>query len=155
MSLTITIPGAVNVTTGATAPATLTVGVGVPGATGPAGPGVPAGGTAGQALVKTSGTDYATGWADVSKEVSATFASGSWTGASAPYSQAVTVAGVTTTGKPPIIDVVLSDTYATAMLELNAYNLVYKFKVTADNTITAYAISAPTQAFDIHVKLVW
>lgn len=128
---------------------------GVQGETGATGAGVAAGGTAGQALVKTSGTDYATGWADVSKEVSATFASGSWTGASAPYSQAVTVAGVTTTGKPPIIDVVLSDTYATAMLELNAYNLVYKFKVTADNTITAYAISAPTQAFDIHVKLVW
>jgi hypothetical protein len=128
---------------------------GIQGETGATGAGVASGGTTGQALVKASGDDYDTEWADVSKEVSATFASGSWTGASAPYSQAVTVAGVTTTGKPPIIDVVLSDTYATAMLELNAYNLVYKFKVTADNTITAYAISSPTQAFDIHVKLVW
>lgn len=128
---------------------------GIQGETGATGAGVASGGTTGQALVKTSGTNYATGWADVSKEVSATFASGSWTGASAPYSQAVTVAGVTTTGKPPIIDVVLSDTYATAMLELNAYNLVYKFKVTADNTITAYATSAPAQAFNIHVKIVW
>lgn len=32
------------------------------GSTGPAGPGVAAGGTTGQMLVKTSGTDYATGW---------------------------------------------------------------------------------------------
>ena len=65
MSLTITIPGAVNVTTGSTAPAVLTIGVGVPGAAGPQGPagqGVPAGGTSGQYLQKTSGADYATDW---------------------------------------------------------------------------------------------
>jgi Collagen triple helix repeat (20 copies) len=36
---------------------------GDPGAQGPAGPGVPAGGTTGQALVKTSAADYATDWA--------------------------------------------------------------------------------------------
>ena len=65
MSLTITIPGAVNATTGATAPATLTVGVGVPGATGPAGPGVPAGGTAGQFLTKINSTNYNTDWTTV------------------------------------------------------------------------------------------
>jgi hypothetical protein len=65
MSLTITIPGAVDVTTGSTAPATLTIGVGVPGATGPqgqAGQGVPAGGTAGQYLQKIDGTNYNTDW---------------------------------------------------------------------------------------------
>ena len=66
MSLTITIPGAVEATIGATAPAVLTIGVGTPGATGPAGaagPGVPAGGTAGQFLTKTTtGVDFATGW---------------------------------------------------------------------------------------------
>ena len=65
MSLTITIPGAVNVTTGAMAPAVLTVGVGVPGAQGPqgpAGPGVPVGGTAGQYLQKIDGTNYNTDW---------------------------------------------------------------------------------------------
>ena len=65
MSLTITIPGAVNVTTGAMAPAVLTIGVGVPGATGPAGPGVPAGGTAGQILQKIDGTNYNTDWVTV------------------------------------------------------------------------------------------
>lgn len=36
---------------------------GNPGPTGPTGQGVPAGGATGQALVKTSGTDFATGWA--------------------------------------------------------------------------------------------
>ena len=68
MSLTITIPGAVNVTTGAMAPAVLTIGVGVPGAAGPAGPagpGVPVGGTAGQFLTKIDGTNYNTDWTTV------------------------------------------------------------------------------------------
>jgi hypothetical protein len=37
---------------------------GAAGATGPAGPGVPAGGATGQQLVKTSGADYATAWAN-------------------------------------------------------------------------------------------
>jgi len=65
MSLTITIPGAVEATIGATAPAVLTIGVGTPGATGPAGApgvGVPAGGLTAQFLQKTSNTSYATDW---------------------------------------------------------------------------------------------
>ena len=72
MSLTITIPGAVNVTTGSTAPAVLTIGVGVPGAAGPqgpAGPGVPTGGTAGQFLTKIDGTNYNTDWTTVNLSV--------------------------------------------------------------------------------------
>lgn len=56
MALTITIPGAVSTTTGSTAPAILTVGVGAPGQ------GVPAGGTSGQVLQKLSGVSYDTGW---------------------------------------------------------------------------------------------
>ena len=56
MSLTITIPGAVETTTGSTAPAVLTVGVGAPGV------GVPSGGTSGQVLQKLSATNYDTGW---------------------------------------------------------------------------------------------
>lgn len=127
---------------------------GATGAAGTNGVGVPTGGTTDQALVKTSATDYATGWADISTERTATLASGSWSGASAPYSQAVTITGVTTAGKPPIIDVVLSDTYATALNELTAYGLVYRFKVTADNTVTAYATAVPATAINIHAKLV-
>ncbi len=65
MSLTITIPGAVDVTTGSMAPAVLTIGVGVPGPQGPAGPGVPAGGTSGQYLQKTSSVSYETDWVTV------------------------------------------------------------------------------------------
>jgi len=45
---------------------------GPPGPTGPAGaagPGVPAGGTTGQVLQKTSGTDYATGWTTPSNDI--------------------------------------------------------------------------------------
>ena len=56
MALTITIPGAIEATTGATAPAVLTIGVGIPG------PGVPTGGTAGQVLKKLSSTNYDTAW---------------------------------------------------------------------------------------------
>ena len=56
MALTITIPGAIEATTGATAPAVLTIGVGIPG------PGVPTGGTAGQVLKKLSSTNYDTDW---------------------------------------------------------------------------------------------
>jgi hypothetical protein len=56
MALTITIPGAVETTTGSTAPAVLTVGVGSPGV------GVPSGGSTGQYLVKASATSYDTTW---------------------------------------------------------------------------------------------
>lgn len=127
---------------------------GATGATGATGAGVAAGGTIDQALVKTSATDFATAWADISTERTATLAAGSWVGSSAPYSQAVTITGVTTAGKPPIIDVVLSDTYATALNELTAYGLVYRFKVTADNTVTAYATGIPTVDINIKVKVV-
>ena len=127
---------------------------GTNGTNGTDGVGVPAGGTTDQALVKTSATDYATGWADISVERTATLATGSWSGASAPYTQDMTITGVTTTGKPPIIDVVLSDTYATAMLEETAFSLVYRFKVTADDTVTAYAKAVPATAINIQAKLV-
>ncbi len=83
MSLTITIPGAVDVTTGSTAPAVLTIGVGVPGAAGPqgpAGPGVPAGGTAGQYLQKIDGTNYNTDWVTLNLSAYAPLNSPAFTG---------------------------------------------------------------------------
>ena len=125
------------------------------GDTGAAGQGVITGGTENQVPAKNSATDYDMKWLDVlSIERTATLAAGSWSGSSAPYSQAITVTGVTVAGKPPIIDVVLSDTYATALNELTAYGLVYRFKVTADNTVTAYATAIPATAINIHAKLV-
>lgn len=126
----------------------------VRGVAGETGEGVAAGGTTNQALVKSSATDFDTAWADISTERTATLAAASWVGASAPYSQDITVTGVTTAGKPPIIDVVLSDTYATALNELTAYGLVYRFKVTADNAVTAYATAIPATDINIHAKLV-
>jgi len=62
MALTITIPGAVETTTGSTAPAVLTVGVGAPGQ------GVPSGGTAGMVLTKVDSTDYNTVFATPSAD---------------------------------------------------------------------------------------
>ena len=76
-------PGTVIVSTVATSPSVLSMALGVPGPTGATGAtgaagqngtngsngsngvGVPTGGTTGQALVKTSGTDYATNWASM------------------------------------------------------------------------------------------
>jgi len=128
---------------------------GATGATGAAGVGVIAGGTTNQVLAKNSATNYDMKWLDVlSVERTATLSAGSWSGSSAPYSQAVTITGVTVAGKPPIIDVVLSDTYATALNELTAYGLVYRFKVTGDNTVTAYATAIPATAINIKAKLV-
>jgi hypothetical protein len=68
MALTITIPGAVSTTTGSTAPAVLTVGVGSPGAqgaTGATGAGVPVAGNTGQVLTKQSGSNYDTIWTTI------------------------------------------------------------------------------------------
>lgn len=47
----------------------------LPGVRGEAGPGVPAGGTTGQVLAKTSSTDYATGWVDAGSSSSLTILS--------------------------------------------------------------------------------
>src|SRR5262252_4058684 len=55
-------PGATGATGPPGADTTVPGPPGAPGATGPAGPGVAAGGTTGQALTKTSATDYATAW---------------------------------------------------------------------------------------------
>lgn len=131
--------------------------VGPAGPTGPAGdsgPGLPTGGSVGQVPIKDSTDDFDTVWGDISVERTATLDSASWSGSSEPYSQEITVTGVTTTGKPPIIDIVLSDTYGTAMLELVAYDLVYRCKVTATDKITAYAMGVPDTDINLKIKLV-
>jgi hypothetical protein len=53
------------------------------GASGTPGVGVPAGGTTGQALTKTSATDYATGWTSVVANVQGI--TGIWSGTQAAY----------------------------------------------------------------------
>lgn len=61
---------------GPVGPTGATGATGATGSTGPTGAGVAAGGTTDQGLVKTSGTDYATGWVDVWKR---------WSGTQAAY----------------------------------------------------------------------
>ena len=99
MALTITIPGAVETTTGSTAPAVLTVGVGAPGQ------GVPTGGTAGQVLTKVDSTDYntvfATPSADFITSVTAPLAVGSGV-LSVDLSAKANLASPTFTGSPSL-----------------------------------------------------
>ena len=124
------------------------------GPTGASGPGLPTGGSVGQVPFKDSTDDFDVVWDDISIERTATLAASSWSGSSAPFTQEITVTGVTTGGKPPIIDIVLSDTYTTAMSELTAFYLIYRFKVTATDTVTAYATAVPVTNVNIHAKLV-
>ena len=49
--------------------APITVSISAVGTPGPAGPGVPVGGTTGQSLIKSSNTDYATTWGNPSASV--------------------------------------------------------------------------------------
>jgi hypothetical protein len=78
-----------------------------------------------------------------------TIPSASWTGSSAPYSKAVTVSGLLSTNKP-IIDLVLSGTYATDVTMRTNWGLIYR-GVTSTDTITFYADSVPSA--DINIQL--
>jgi hypothetical protein len=80
----------------------------------------------------------------------ATIPSASWTGSSAPYSKAVTVTGILSTDEP-IIDLVLSGTYATDVTMRTNWGLIYR-GVTSTDTITFYADSVPSA--DINIQLV-
>lgn len=76
-----------------------------------------------------------------------------WTGASAPYTQAVTVTGILATDVPEIIPV-YSATNATAVLEKTAWASISKADTSA-NTITFTCFEdKPTQAINIKIKVV-
>lgn len=72
----------------------------------------------------------------------ATLPFASWTGASAPYTKAVTVTGILATDTP-ILDIVPTGTYATDVLIETDWAKVYRAVSTA-NTITFYAHTVPT-----------
>lgn len=73
----------------------------------------------------------------------------SWTGSAAPYTQTITVSGILATDNP-IVDCVLSATYATAKSQLEAYSNIYQI-TTAANSITVRATAKTTTAVPIQL----
>ena len=88
----------------------------------------------------------------VSVEYSGTLAADGWTGSAAPFSQAVTISGVLSTDSP-IIDLVPSDVYATAVAEDTAWGSIYR-AVATTNTITFYAKEKPTVALTFKARCI-
>lgn len=75
-----------------------------------------------------------------------------WSGTAAPYTKDITVTGITATDTP-IIDVVLSSTYATAQTQLEDFSKIFR-AVTAANKITLYANAKTTAAITLQIKVV-
>lgn len=75
-----------------------------------------------------------------------------WSGSSAPFSKTVTVSGILATDTP-IVDVVMSGTYATDQDRQKAWSKIYRI-VTANNQITLYASVKPTVSLPIQLKVV-
>jgi len=88
----------------------------------------------------------------VSVEYSGTLAADGWTGSAAPFTQAVTISGVLSTDSP-IIDLVPSDVYATAVAEDTAWGNIYR-AVATTNTITFYAKEEPTVALTFKARCI-
>lgn len=83
----------------------------------------------------------------------ATLASDSWVGDSAPYTQTVSVSGILSTDNP-IVDVSLSSTYATAKEQLEAWNKVSNI-TTSNGSITASCFDdKPTVSIPIQLKVI-
>lgn len=81
-----------------------------------------------------------------------TLASASWTGASAPYSQTITVTGMASTDNA-VTDVALTGTYATDQAILTNFAIVYRM-VSGTNQVTAYANAIPTADIPLQFKIV-
>lgn len=82
----------------------------------------------------------------------ATIPNTSWTGSSAPFSKAVTVTGIVSTDTP-MIDLVLSGTYATDQTMTEDWAKIYR-AVTSANTVTFYATSVPSASINVQLKVV-
>ena len=76
----------------------------------------------------------------------------SWTGSQAPFSQSVTVTGIASTDEP-ILDVVMSGTYATDELRNTEWAYIY-YAVTATDQITFYARQKPTVSLPFIAKVI-
>ena len=75
-----------------------------------------------------------------------------WTGSEAPYTQTITVSGMTANDNP-VVDVVPASTYATATSQIAEYGKIYKI-TTAANSITVYATEKTETTVPIQLKCV-
>ena len=75
-----------------------------------------------------------------------------WTGSAAPYTQTITVSGMSANDNP-IVDVVPSSTYETAQAQIADYAKIYKI-TTALNSITVYATEKTETTILIQLKCV-
>jgi len=85
-------------------------------------------------------------------EFTVTIAAASWSGTTPPYSNAVTVNGITPSHNP-IIDVIMSGAYSTDQQRCEQWGNIYR-ATTSSNTITFYAHEKPTIDLPIRVKVV-
>ena len=113
---------------------------------GSAGQGVPAGGAAGQILRKGSTEDYDAQWDSGYLDLSGNLPNTGWSGSAAPYTKTVAVSGVKA-GMKPVIDVVLSSTWATAVTQEKEWGHIKRISV-ADDVLTFYADAVPAVALD-------
>lgn len=109
------------------------------------------------ALTETKYADNSIGAAklkaeSISKVFSGTLTVAGWQGTVAPFSQAITISGVLATDEP-IIDLVPSDTYTTAIEEDTDWSNIYR-AVTAADTITFYAKEKPTVALNFKARCI-
>ena len=81
-----------------------------------------------------------------------TLAAASWSGASAPYTQALTVNGLLASDTPTV-DVVMSGTYSTDDARNSAWAAIYR-AVTSADTLTVYASELPTVDLPIQLQCV-
>lgn len=84
-------------------------------------------------------------------EFSATLST-TWTGTSAPYSQVVTTTGMKATDSP-IVDVVMSGTYATDIDRAGQWSYIYRV-VAGEDSVTFYAMDKPDISLPIQIKVV-
>ena len=72
-----------------------------------------------------------------------------WTGSEAPYSQTVAVSGLKASDTP-IVDLVLSGSYAVDRVRLEQYGLLYRAD-TGTDSLTVYAAERPTGLLPIRL----
>ena len=75
-----------------------------------------------------------------------------WTGTAAPYTQTISVSGITVNDNP-IVDVVPSTTFDTAKTQISEFGKIYKITTAADS-ITVYSTEKTSTVVPIQLKCV-